>query len=314
MARIAIVQQAPAMLDRDATLARATLLAAEAARDGARLVAFPEAFIPGYPAWIWRLRPGPDMRLAEQIHARLLAQAVDVAAGQLAPLQQAAREHAITIVCGLHERDAQSSRTTLYNSVVTIGPDGELLNCHRKLMPTGPERMLWGFGDARGLRVVDTPAGRLGALICWENYMPQARLALYADGIEILAAPTYDSGERWIASAQHIAREGGCWVLGAGCVLQGRDLPRDLPGRERLFPDDEEWINGGDSVVVAPGGRIVAGPLHNTRGMLFAEVDLELVGIARRSLDVAGHYARPDLFTLQVQRRPQQPVREGGTP
>ena len=314
MTRIAIVQHAPAMLDRDATLARATMLAAEAARGGARLVAFPEAFAPGYPAWIWRLRPGPDMRLAEQIHARLLAQAVDVAAGQLAPLQQAAREHAITVVCGLHERDAQSSRTTLYNSVVTIGPDGELLNCHRKLMPTGPERLLWGFGDARGLRVVDTPAGRLGALICWENYMPQARLALYADGLEILAAPTYDSGERWIASAQHIAREGGCWVLGAGCVLQGRDLPRDLPGRERMFPDDEEWINGGDSVVVAPGGRIVAGPLHNTRGMLFAEIDLELVGIARRSLDVAGHYARPDLFTLQVQRRPQQPVREGATP
>ena len=299
------------MLERDAALAGAALLAAEAARDGARLVVFPEAFVPGYPAWIWRLRPGPDMGLAEQIHARLLAQAVDISAGQLAPLQQAAREHAITIVCGLHERDGQSSRTTLYNGVVTIGPDGELLNRHRKLMPTGPERMLWGFGDASGLRAVDTPAGRLGALICWENYMPQARLALYADGLEILVAPTYDSGERWIASAQHIAREGGCWLLGAGCVLQGRDLPRDLPGRAQLFPDDEEWINGGDSLVVAPGGRIVAGPLHNARGMLYAEVDLERVGIARRSLDVAGHYARPDLFTLLVQRRPQQPVREG---
>lgn len=311
MTRIAIVQQAPAMLNRDATLAGAALLAAEAARDGARLVVFPEAFVPGYPAWLWRLRPGPDMGLAEQIHVRLLAQAVDLSAGQLAPLQQAAREHAITIVCGLHERDAESSRTTLYNGVVTIGPDGELLNRHRKLMPTGPERMLWGFGDARGLRAVDTPAGRLGALICWENYMPQARLALYADGLEILVAPTYDSGERWIASAQHIAREGGCWVLGAGCLLQGRDLPHDLPGRAQLFPDDEEWINGGDSVVVAPGGRIVAGPLHNARGMLCAEVDLERVGVARRSLDVAGHYARPDLFTLQVQRRPQQPVREG---
>jgi len=311
MARIAIVQQAPAVLDRDATLASAVMLAADAARDGARLVVFPEAFIPGYPAWIWRLRPGPDMSLTEQIHAKLLAQAVDVNAGHLAPLQQAAREHEITIVCGMHERDAQSSRTTLYNTVVTIGPDGELLNRHRKVMPTGPERMLWGFGDASGLRVVDTPVGRLGALICWENYMPQARLALYGDGIEILVAPTYDSGERWIASAQHIAREGGCWVLGAGCVLQGRDMPRDLPGRERLFPDDEEWINGGDSIVVAPGGRIVAGPLHNERGILMAEVDLERVGMARRSLDVAGHYARSDLFTLHVRRSPQQPVREG---
>ena len=145
MARIAIVQQAPAMLDRDATLASAVSLAAEAARDGARLVVFPEAFVPGYPVWIWRLRPGPDMGLSELIHSRLLAQAVDVAAGHLAPLQQVAREHAITIVCGMHERDAQASRTTLYNSVITIGPDGELLNRHRKLMPTNPERMVWGL-------------------------------------------------------------------------------------------------------------------------------------------------------------------------
>lgn len=310
--RIAIVQHAPKVLDREATLAFGASLATEAAREGAKLIVFPEAFVPGYPAWAWRLRPGQDMSLAEQIHARLLANAVDLSTDSLAPLQQVAREQGVTIVCGLHERDAEFSRATLYNTVVTIGADGALLNRHRKLMPTNPERMVWGFGDASGLRAVDTPAGRLGALICWENYMPQARLALYAEGIELLVAPTYDSGERWLASAQHIAREGGCWVLGAGCVLQGHDLPRDLPGREQLFPDDDEWINGGDSVVVAPGGRIVAGPLHNACGLLFAEVDLARVGAARRSLDVAGHYARPDVFTLQVDRRPQRPVSIAG--
>jgi len=314
MTRVAIVQHAPVVLDRAATLARAAGCIGEAARAGARLVVLPEAFVPGYPAWAWRLRPGLDLGLAEQIHARLLDQAVDLAAGQLEPLQQAAREHEVTVVCGLHERDAEFSQTTLYNTVVTIGPDGVLQNRHRKLMPTGPERLVWGFGDATGLRTVATPAGRLGTLLCWENYMPQARLALYADGIELLAAPTYDSGERWIASVQHVAREGGCWVLGAGCVLQGRDLPRDLPGRATLFPDDDEWINGGDSVIAAPGGRIVAGPLRNERGLLFGEVDLARVGSARRSLDVAGHYARPDLFTLQVDRRPQRPVIAGGTP
>lgn len=209
MTRIAIVQRAPVVLDRDATLALAASSVAEAARGGAALVVFPEAFVAGYPAWVWRLRPGQDMALAEQIHARLLASTVDVPAGQLAPLQQAAREHGVSVVCGLHERDAEYSRATLYNTVVTIGPDGALLNRHRKVMPTNPERMVWGFGDASGLRVVPTPAGRIGALICWENYMPQARLALYADGVELLVAPTYDSGERWIASAQHIAREGG---------------------------------------------------------------------------------------------------------
>jgi nitrilase len=314
MNRIAIVQHAPVVLDRTASVALAATLADDAAREGARLLVFPEAFVPGYPAWVWRLRPGPDMALAEQIHARLLANAVDLSGGHLAPLCDVARRHEITLVCGLTERDATASRTTLYNTVVTIGPDGALRNRHRKLMPTGPERMVWGFGDAAGLRAVDTPAGRVGTLICWENYMPQARLALYAVGIDVLVAPTYDSGDRWIASARHIAREGGCWVLGAGCVLQGRDLPRDLPGRESLFPDDDEWINGGDSVVVSPGGKVVAGPLHEARGMLFAEVDVDRVGSARRSLDVAGHYARPDVFTLHVDRRPQPPVLEEGAP
>ncbi|MFO1297931.1 MAG: carbon-nitrogen hydrolase family protein [Rubrivivax sp.] len=298
------------MLDREATLEKAVALVAEAARGGARLVVFPEAFVPGYPAWVWRLRPGADMGLAERIHARLLANAVDLTAGQLAPLQAAAREHGASVVCGLHERDGEFSRATLYNTAVTVGPGGELLNRHRKVMPTNPERMVWGFGDASGLRAVPTPAGRVGTLICWENYMPQARLALLGDGVEVLVAPTYDSGERWLASAQHIAREGGCWVIGAGCVLQGRDLPRDLPGRERLFPGRRRWINGGDSVVVAPGGKVAAGPLHNERGLLFAEIDIERVGSARRSLDVAGHYARPDLFTLHVDRRPQRPVRD----
>jgi len=310
MTRIAIVQQAPAMLDRDATLARTALLAAEAAHDGARLVVFPEAFVPGYPAWIWRLRPGPDMALTEQLHARTLAESVDLSGGDLAPLREAAARHEVTVVCGVQERDASFSRGTLYNTVVMIGPDGGLLNRHRKLMPTNPERMVWGFGDATGLKVVDTPCGRIGALICWENYMPLARQALYAQGIEILIAPTYDSGERCTATMQHIAREGGCWVLGSGCAFQGRDIAPAMPATAKLYDAPEEWINPGDSVVVAPGGKLVEGPLHEQHGLLYATIDLERVGQARRSLDVAGHYARPDIFQLQVNRRPQHPVTE----
>jgi nitrilase len=308
MPRIAIVQRAPAFLDRGATLELAVAAVDEAAQAGARLIVFPEAFVPGYPAWIWRLRPGSDMALTEQLHARLRANAVSLAGDDLAPLAQAARRNTACVVCGVNERDAQFSGGTLYNTVVVIGPDGALLNRHRKLMPTNPERMVWGFGDASGLKAIDTPCGRIGTLICWESYMPLARCALYAQGVDIYIAPTYDSGERCIATAQHIAREGGCWVIGSGFAFQGRDIAPAMPPRSALFADADEWVNAGDSVVVAPGGKIVAGPLHEAFGILYAEIDLERVGMARRSLDVVGHYARPDLFRLQVNRRPQGPV------
>lgn len=309
MARIAVVQQAPVFLDRAATLAKAVAALDEAARGGARLVVFPEAFVPGYPAWMWRLRPGDDMAVTEQLHARLRANAVDLSREEdLAPLRHAARQHEISVVCGINERASDFSHNTLYNSVVVIGPDGAVLNRHRKMMPTNPERMVWGFGDASGLKVVDTPCGRVGALICWESYMPLARCALYAQGVEVYVAPTYDSGERCIATMQHIAREGGCWVLGAGCAFQGRDIAAALPEQAKLYPNADEWINPGDSVVVAPGGKIVAGPLHEAFGLLFADIDLARVGTAQRSLDVTGHYARPDLFQLHVNTAPARPV------
>jgi nitrilase len=313
VSRVAIAQLAPVFLDRAATLDKAVAALDEAARAGARLIVFPEAFVPGYPAWMWRLRPGTDMALTEQLHALARAQAVDLGAGDLAPLCEAARQHGVTVVCGLQERDSEFSRSTLYNTVVVIGPDGTLLNRHRKLMPTNPERMVWGFGDATGLKAVDTPCGRVGALICWENYMPLARCAMYASGVEVYVAPTYDTGAVCTATMQHIAREGGCWVLGAGCAFQARDIPDTVPGKAMLYPEPDAWINAGDSVVVAPGGKIVAGPLHETLGILYAEIDLERVGMARRSLDVVGHYARPDLFQLQVDRRPQRPVTDAGT-
>jgi nitrilase len=308
MSRVAVVQRPPVFLDRAATLDAAVAAVAEAAGRGAQLIVFPETFVPGYPAWMWRLRPGTDLGLTEKIHARLRANSVSLAANDLAPLRQAAREHEVTVICGMHERDAEFGGGTLYNTVVVIGPDGVVLNRHRKLMPTNPERMVWGQGDATGLKAVDTPAGRIGTLICWESYMPLVRYALYAQGIEIYVTPTYDSGERAVATMQHIAREGGCWVVSCGSAFQGRDIADDTPGKRELFGDPDEWINAGDSVVVAPGGKIVAGPLHEERAILYAEIDLERVGIARRSLDVVGHYARPDLFQLQVNNKVQTPI------
>jgi len=308
MAKCALVQKPPVLLDKKRTIETAVTLVEEAAGQGADLVLFSEAFIPGYPSWIWRLRPGGDWGLSETLHQRLLNNAVNLASDDLAPLYDAARRHAVTIVCGIEERDSTHSRSTLYNSVLIIGSDGSLLNRHRKLMPTNPERMVWGFGDASGLKVVDTPVGRLGTLLCWENYMPLARYALYAQGVQIYIAPTYDSGDDWIGTLRHIAREGCCWVVGCGNLLQGSDFPDDFPDKAKLYPDPAEWVNPGDSVVIAPGGEIVAGPMRREAGILYCDIDPEKVAIARRALDVTGHYSRPDIFRLHVNTRPQSPV------
>ena len=309
MTKLAIVQKPPIFLDKEKTIAKAVKSVHEASANKADLVVFTEAFIPGYPTWIWRLRPGGDFGLSEELHERLLSNAVSMASNDLDPLYEAARELEVTIVCGIEERDSQLSQSTLYNSMVVIGADGSLLNKHRKLMPTNPERMVWGFGDATGLKAVETPAGRISTLLCWENYMPLARYALYAQGVEIYIAPTYDSGENWIGSLQHIAREGRCWVVGCGNLMRASDLPEDFPGKDTLYPDAEEWVNLGDSVVIAPDGEIVAGPMHKETGILYCEIDLEKARIAKRALDVTGHYSRPDIFQLHVNCQPQSPVK-----
>jgi nitrilase len=219
MSKLAVIQESPAFLDRERTIQKAAALIETAAANGAQLIVFPEAFIPGYPAWIWRLRPGGDWDTSEKLHAVLLNNAVTINNDELQPLLDAARTHQVTVVCGLNEKGRTDGNTTLYNSVIVISHQGEIINHHRKLMPTNPERMVWGFGDATGLKVVDTPLGRIGSLICWENYMPLSRYALYAQGIDIYIAPTYDSGEGWTGTLQHIAREGRCWVVGSGVVI-----------------------------------------------------------------------------------------------
>ncbi len=308
MTKLAIVQKAPVFLNKEKTIASAVRLVEEAAKAGAELVIFTEAFIPGYPAWIWRLKPGGDYALSAEIHSRLLRNAVNLESDDIKPLYKAAKQHKVTIVCGMHERESQLSRATLYNTVIVIGPDGTLLNRHRKLMPTNPERMVWGFGDATGLKVVESPAGRIGTLLCWENYMPLARYALYAQGVEIYIAPTYDSGDGWIGSLQHIAREGCCWVVGSGNILKAENIPDDFPEKAKLYPDTDEWINPGDSVVIAPGGGIVAGPMRKEEGILYCDIDCARVADAKRAFDVAGHYSRPDIFTLHVNTKPQTPI------
>ena len=309
--KVAVVQHPPVTLHRQATLERGVELIEKAAIAGAKLVSFPETWVPGYPEWLWRLRPGGDYELTGDIHRALIENAVDLKAGDLKPIQAAARRLKVTVSIGIHERDGEFSRGTMYNSVVLVGPDGSILNRHRKLMPTNPERMVWGMGDASGLRVVDTPMGRVGSLICWENYMPLPRFSLFAQGVEIYVAPTWDEGGTWISTMRHIAAEGRCWVLGNGCAMRGKDIPKDFPRRAEIFPDLESWYNPGDSVIVAPGGEIVAGPMHEAHGILYADCDPGVADAAKRTLDVAGHYGRPDVFRLEVKREALTPVEFG---
>jgi nitrilase len=308
MSKIAVVQIPPVFLDRSRTIEKAVEFVTEAAVEGAELVVFPETFLPGYPIWTWRLRPGTDTPLINELYRKLFDNAVDLQSNDLDPLRDAAKENSITVVCGMNERDSGMSRGTLYNTVVVIGADGRIANRHRKLMPTNPERTVHGFGDGSGLKAVDTPVGRIGTLLCWENYMPLARYALYAQGVEVYIAPTYDSGDSWIGTLHHVAREGRCWVVGCGCVMRGSDVPEDLPGRSELYPEPDAWINPGDSVVISPDGVTTAGPLRQEVGILYAEIDAAAVGPAKRSLDVAGHYSRPDIFELRIDARPQKPL------
>ncbi|MDH5197126.1 MAG: carbon-nitrogen hydrolase family protein [Gemmatimonadota bacterium] len=299
---VAAVQASPVFLDLEATLDRACQLMAEVGVHGADLAVFPEGFVPGYPAWVWHVPAGQSAVLREA-YAELHANAISIPGPETARLCAAARQAGTAVAIGVNERNTEGSGTTLYNTVVYIGADGTLLGRHRKLVPTSGEPLVWAFGDGSDLEVYDLPAGRMSGLICWENYMPLARYALYAWGVQIWVAPTWDCGEPWLSSMRHIAKEGRCLVVGCGSPLRRVDVPDRLSFKASHLPD-REWINPGDSVIVHPDGKLLAGPAHETETILYASIPAaDLVG-PRSQLDVAGHYARPDLFELTVRRRP----------
>lgn len=306
--RVAAVQATYVLMNREATIDRVAELTAEAAGQGARLVVLPEAFVPGTPLWI-------DTQPIWQGDAdwyRLLAENAVVVPGPATDrLGAIAREHGVWLAIGVQERERGGG--TIYNTLLYFSPDGALAGRHRKLVPTGSERTVWGMGDGSTLSAVDTPFGRIGGLICWENYMPLARFHLYAQGVDIWLAPTLATGDAWIATMRHLARENTMFVIGVNPVLHADRIPADLPHRDRLVPGpwlDEHgpWVEAGNTVIIGPGGDILAGPAREREAMLVADLDLGSVAAARRLLDPVGHYNRPDVFRLHVDTSPRPPV------
>ena len=306
--KIAAVQACPVYMDRDATVEKACDLIHQVGEEGAALAVFPEAFIPGYPVWVWFIPPGHTHPLREA-YALLHANAVTVPSAATDRLCEAARQANVTVVIGINERNAEASDSTLYNTLLYIGPDGKILGKHRKLVPTGGERLVWGRGDGSDLEVYDLPFARLGGLVCWENYMPLARYAMWAWGTQVFAAPTWDRGEPWLSTMRHTAKEGRSFVIGCASAMHKDDIPDRLAFKEKYLGHVEGWLNVGDSVIVDPDGKIVAGPAHEEETVLYAEVRREQLTGPRWQLDTAGHYARPDVFELRVHRSPTPMIR-----
>jgi nitrilase len=293
---IAAVQGTPVWFDRDATIEHVATLTKEATAHDARLVAFSEAFVSTYPDWVWRTPPWSQ--LDREWYARWYEQAVDIPGPACSALGAIAREHECFLAIPVNERDGG----TVYNTICYFGPGGDLLAKHRKLVATGAERTVWGSGDGSTLAVIDTPFGRVGGLICWENYMPLARVAMYEQHVDVLLAPTWDNSPLWPLSMQHIAKEGGCYVVGITSCQRASDVRSDLPGRDDLYPDADDWLSRGNTLIVEPGGRVVAGPLTGEAGILYAEIDANAARVSRRSFDPVGHYGRPDVFRFEVER------------
>ena len=289
--------------DLQSGIARVASLTAEAAQNGAQLVAFPETYLPGYPIWLDVCRDVAlwDHAPVKRVFRRMAEQSIAVPSNAASALGAIASDNAVTLVVGIVERVARGAgQGTLYNSILTFGPDGQLLNHHRKLVPTYTERMVWGPGDASGLRAAETSYARVGALVCWEHWMPLARHAMHESGEDIHVAlwPTVHEMHQ-VASRQY-AFEGRCFVLAAGSVMRASALPPELEVHPEKAPTGDHWVMRGGSAIIGPDGAYLAGPVFEQSTILYADIDVGQVREERMNLDVTGHYHRPDVFSFDV--------------
>jgi nitrilase len=295
---VACVQAEPVVLDCDASIEKLAVLTAEAAGNGASLVVFPEAFLPAYPSSAWaKALAGWDDPRAKAAFALLARESVAVPGPGEGRIGEVAREHDAIVATGVTETDAETNGT-LYNTLLVHDEHGSLVLKHRKLVPTNHERLVWGQGDGAGLRAVPTSAGRIGGLICWENYMPLARFALYESGVEIYLAPTADDGETWQHSLVHIARESRAFVVSPAHFQRASAYPPEFPLSDELRGKDV--IGRGGSAILGPDGAYLAGPHYDEEGILYAELDPARLHEERQRFDAAGHYHRPDVLRLDV--------------
>jgi nitrilase len=295
---VACVQAEPAILDREATLDKVAALTAEAAGKGASLVVFPETFVAAYPSSVWANRlAGWGDEPAKAAFALLARESVSVPGPAADRLGDIAREHGVWLVTGVNESDPERNGT-LYNALLYHAPDGSLAQHHRKLVPTNHERLVWGQGDGSGLRAIETPIGRLGGLICWENYMPLARFALYESGVEIYIASTADDSEEWQATLIHIARESRAFVVSPCHYQRASSYPDDFPLADAL--EGRDLLGYGGSAILAPDGSYLAGPVYEEETILYAELEPARLLEQRQRFDPAGHYHRPDVLSLTV--------------
>ena len=296
--KVAAAQLSPIFLNKEKTVEKACEAILEAGEQGANLIVFPEAYISGYPDWVW-LIPNSKGADLNDLYLKLVENAVSVPDDTTTKLCKAAKTAGVNVVIGMHERNTETSNASLFNSLLFIDDKGLILGKHRKLIPTGGERLIWSQGDGSTLCSYDTSAGKIAGLICWENLMPLARNAIYEFGTQILASPTWDKSTNWIQSMQHIAREGGLFVISTCMALKMDDIPDEYEFK-KLYPEGREWINVGNSAIIAPNGQFLAGPLEAKEGILYADIDLQQIIKAKRMFDVVGHYSRPDVFSFNV--------------
>ena len=301
--RAAVIQSASAGFDAALSIDKLAGLVSEAAAQGAKLAVLPEAFVGGYPKGLdFGVRVGRRSAEGREWFRMYYEGAIEVPGPHAARLGEIAAAHSLHLATGIIERDGG----TLYCTVLFHGPDGRLLGKHRKLMPTAAERLIWGFGDGSTLPVIETPLGRLGAVICWENYMPMLRMAMYSKGIGLYCAPTADDRETWLPTMRHIALEGRCFVLSACQFARRRDYPENYPLDPDLEPDS--ILMRGGSCIIGPLGEVLAGPVFDSDAIITAEIDPGQIARGKFDLDVSGHYARPDIFKLSVNEAVQSPV------